>query len=407
MSLQLKDKAMKAVTAVAFSVLPLTLLVSAALQAQTITDALTQSKVKFDFRYRLEAVEQDNALLDATASTLRSRVQITTGNWSGFSALVEVDNVSVLGGDTYNSTANGKSHYSVVADPKGTDLNQAFLRYQFNSNTNLTAGRQLVNHVNQRFIGGVGWRQNEQTLDGYRLTHKFSDALQADVGHYYNVNRIFGPQGAAADLQGAFNTALVSWQLNPQHNFAGFVYDLDFDTLAARSSRTYGIDYQGKLASGPKLSWHLAFAKQQDAHDAPADYSHNYHRVSVNWALNDLVLQAGQEVLGGDGATAFQTPLATLHAFQGFADLFLNTPATGLHDNWLQVSYPISGFKLALAYHKYDSDVAGIDYGDEWNITAGYKFGDQLSGLVKLARYNADEFGADTDKVWLMLHYKI
>jgi len=94
---------------------------------------------------------------------------LALGKAYGVSALLQVDNVSLVGNDNYNSTVNGKTDYSVVADPKGTDINQALLRYQNDSGTTLSAGRQLVNQLNQRFLGGVGWRQNEQTLDGYRL----------------------------------------------------------------------------------------------------------------------------------------------------------------------------------------------------------------------------------------------
>src|SRR5690606_21988969 len=139
---------MKAFPAVMLSVLPFCF--SPSLIANELSTALKQSTVSAQFRYRLEYVEQDNALDDAIASTLRSRLSVNTGKAYGFSALLQVDNVSLLGNDNYNSTVNGKTDYSVVADPKGTDINQALLRYQNDSGTTLSAGRQLVNHLNQR-----------------------------------------------------------------------------------------------------------------------------------------------------------------------------------------------------------------------------------------------------------------
>lgn len=372
-----------------------------------LQDALKQSTVSAQFRYRLEYVEQDNALDDAIASALRSRLSVITGKAYGVSALLQVDNVSLLGNDNYNSSVNGKTDYSVVADPKGTDINQALLRYQNESGTTLSAGRQLVNHLNQRFLGGVGWRQNEQTLDGYRLQQKFSDSVSAELGHYHNVNRVFGPKGAAADQHGSFNTALLQWQLNTAHQLAGFGYDFDFDTWAVRSSRTYGVDYQGKLTSGPKLSWQLALAKQDDAHNASLSFSHHYHRFSLSWTLDSITLQAGQERLAGDGQSAFQTPLATLHAFSGFADVFLNTPDNGLRDNWLEAKTKLNDVALSLAYHRFNSDLDSQKYGDEWNASAGYNLNKQLSALLKLAHYQADTLAVDTTKVWLMLNYQL
>lgn len=372
-----------------------------------LSDAVKQSGVAVHFRYRLEYVDQDNALDDAIASTLRSRLTVNSGNAYGFSAIVQLDNVSALGNDNYNSTVNGNTNYSIIADPEGTDINQASLRYTNNSGTSFSAGRQLVNHMNQRFLGGVGWRQNEQTLDGYLLQQEFGGKINAELGHYHNVNRVFGPKGAAADQSGSFNTALLQWQLSPAQQLAAYGYDFEFDNWAARSSRTLGIDYQGKLNNGPKLSWHLALAKQDDAHNAPLNVSHHYHRLSVSWALESVTLQAGQERLAGDGQSAFQTPLATLHAFSGFADIFLNTPDNGLRDNWLQASGKLNNVALAVTYHRFDSDAGNSKYGNEWNASAGYAVSKQLSALLKLAHYSADSLAADTTKVWLMLSYQL
>lgn len=375
--------------------------------SEELSTAIKQSSVSAHFRYRLEYVDQDNALEDAFASTLRSRLTVDSAKVAGFSALLQLDNVSVLGNDNYNSTINGKTAYSVVADPKGTDINQALLRYQNNSGTSVSAGRQLVNHTNQRFLGGVAWRQNEQTLDGYRIQQQIGTNVIAELGHYYNVNRVFGPKGAAADQKGSFNTALLQWQITPAHQLAVFGYDFDFDNWAARNSRTVGADYQGKLNNGPKLSWQLALARQDDAHNAPLSFSHHYHRLSLSWALDSVALEAGQERLAGDGQSAFQTPLATLHAFSGFADMFLTTPNSGLRDNWLRVNTKLSSMALTLAYHRFDSDAGSSKYGDEWNASASYALNKQLSALLKLAHYNADTLAVNTTKVWLMLSYQL
>ncbi|MCD1598228.1 hypothetical protein [Rheinheimera aquimaris] len=374
---------------------------------EKLSSAIKQSAVSAQFRYRLEQVEQENALDDAIASTLRSRLTVNTGTFDNFSAMVQLDNVSVLGNDNYNSSYNGKTNYSLVADPKGTDINQALLSYQNSQGTSFSAGRQLVNHANQRFLGGVGWRQNEQTLDGYRLQHSFSQSVNVELGHYYNVNRIFGPKGAAADQHGSFNTLTAHWQASTGHKFLVFAYDFEFDNWAIRSSRTLGIDYQGKLAALPQLSWHLSLAQQDDAHNAIQAFSHNYHRISLNWTMPGVTVQAGQERLAGDGQTAFQTPLATLHAFSGFADMFLNTPDSGLRDNWLQLNTKVKEVGLMLGYHQFDSDVGSVKYGDEWNASISYNLNTQLSGMLKLARYNADSFAVETTKIWLMLVYQL
>lgn len=294
-----------------------------ALNLSAITGASAEEiDANLDLRYRLESVSQDNELKDGLASTLRSRINVQVKPLDAWSVLVEVDNVSVLGGDTYNSTTNGHTNYSVVADPTGTDVNQAWVRYSNSPGTSITAGRQQVNHLNQRFIGGVGWRQNEQTFDGYRLQHQSSDALSFDIGYYHNVNRIFGPDGSAADEKGSFVAAVATWQLTPEHQLGVFGYDLEFDNPLMRSSQTYGIDYQGALPSYAKLRWELSVAEQTEVHNTPNSFAHHYHRVALIWAPKPATFTLGQERLAGDGVSAFQTPLATLHAFSGFADVF-------------------------------------------------------------------------------------
>ena len=93
----------------------------------------SESKVGISFRYRLEQVEQAGFDRDALASTLRGRLNFLTGSLGGFSAFVELDYVAQVGSDRYNAGGGNtpdRAQYPLVADPKGEDLNQAFLQYQ-------------------------------------------------------------------------------------------------------------------------------------------------------------------------------------------------------------------------------------------------------------------------------------
>lgn len=370
-------------------------------------DALKQSSVSAQFRYRLENVDEDKALQNATASTLRSRLTLNTGSWFNSKALLEIDNVSSIGGERYNSTVNGNGRYSVVADPTGTDINQAAVIISPYKDAQFTLGRQRINLNNQRFIGSVGWRQNEQTFDGVRYTQKVAANWQLDLASLHNANRVFGPKGSAADLHGRFNLATLNWQLLPAQQLSAFVYDLDFDTLQARDSSTQGLDYSGNLAALPKLKWQLALASQTDAHQAPVDFNHHYHRLDFSYNFGLFTGKVWQERMAGDGQTAFQTPFATLHAFDGFADLFLTTPNNGVRDNALEISLPVKSTKLAMSYHQYDSDAGSQQLGSEVNATLAWDPTPQLNLLVKLAQYNADSYAADTSKVWLMVSYNL
>ena len=61
------------------------------------------------------------------------------------------------------------------------------------------------------------------------------------------------------------------------------------------------------------------------------------------YRVNEPVI-GGYELLGSDdGKVAFNTPLATKHKFNGWADKFLGTPKEGLEDVYLTAKGKVSG----------------------------------------------------------------
>jgi len=56
--------------------------------AETVADALASGTAYGDLRLRYETVDQDNALKDASALTLRTRLGYKTAEYSGSSGLV-------------------------------------------------------------------------------------------------------------------------------------------------------------------------------------------------------------------------------------------------------------------------------------------------------------------------------
>ena len=139
---------------------------------QGFADALTTGKAHVNLRYRYERVDQDNFSENADASTLRFRLNYATGSWKRWTGFGEFDYIGEIFIDDFNSgagTSPDRTQYPVVADPQGADLNQLYLDYQPGEKARLRFGRQRINLDNQRYVGGVGWRQNEQTYDGFNL----------------------------------------------------------------------------------------------------------------------------------------------------------------------------------------------------------------------------------------------
>jgi hypothetical protein len=405
--------------------LPLLAVAAPSWADQPLSDLFTQGKPILDARYRFENVDQNNDLRDANAQTLRTRAGFQSGQWYGLSGLLEVDNVSRIGDDAYNSTRNGQKEYAVVADPDGTEVNQALLRYDHKLGS-AVLGRQRINLDNQRFIGSVAWRQNEQTFDGALTQLKPLDGLTLSYAYLDQVNTVFGPDNGRydnvtnpANIDGHSHLINAQYVFMPQLTATVYSYLLDLDNIAVAptaaegtlSSQTSGLRLNGVVAG---VSYALEYARQKDYGDNPLELDSEYYLAELGYTLKGVQLKAGYEVLGGDngsGNRAFQTPLATKHAFQGWADQFLTTPADGIEDAYVGVTAPLLGGTLQAWYHDFSTEQGSDEYGNEIDLSYAHPIPGVkgLVGLVKYATYDSDDKArtVDTDKVWLQLQYSL
>jgi len=367
---------------------------------KSITEALSDSTVKVNLRARYEGVDQDGKAKDASALTLKSRITVNTGSYSNFSLGLEVDKVDALVDDY--AVPGEASEYPVVADPQGTDVNQAFIKYA-NSGFSAVVGRQRVLHNNQRFVGGVGWRQNEQTYDGVRAQYA-AGAFSVDYSYIHNINSI-----TSADVKGEFNLVNAKYNINKSHKLAGFAYLLDYEAVAnyKNSSSTVGALYNGKFG---KFLVNASLASQSDNGDNPMSYSAMYINAEAGYNFGQVTVIGGYELLGSDdGKVAFNTPLATKHKFNGWADKFLGTPKEGLEDVYLTAKGKVSGVKWAATYHDFSSDEGSIDFGNEIDLVATYQINKNYGVLVKAANYSEGDSGiapTDTNKLWVQMTAK-
>lgn len=271
-------------------------------QATSFAESLENTEVKWHFRYRLEDVDQDNALEDATASTLLSRVTLDTQTYNDFSFKLEVDNVSaVTNRDDYNSTLNGNTDYSVVADPEATEINQAALTYSGFDNTKVIAGRQRINLGTQRFVGGVGWRQNEQTYDGVLINNKSINNTNLTYAYVNNINTI---TDGNVDTRSHFVNYDWSFLDNMSLNFYG--YFLDFKETPLSSTKTIGARYSLKPTSDTPFFVNAEYAKQSEYEDNPTNLDTDYQLLEVGYQMQNINFIIAQEVLSGDDSVSGQ-----------------------------------------------------------------------------------------------------
>lgn len=393
-----------------------------AVQAQANGPTLT-----VDTRYRYENVSQGNALQDADASTWRTRVGVITP-WmhNMIRAGIEGEGVLEIGDDDFNNTINGKTNFSTVVDVQSIEVNQAFIEVKAIPGVTLKGGRFLKVLDNMRYIGHVGWRQNNQTFDGATAVYKGLDnKLDVFYGWIGNVNRIFSDRSRIGNLETNVHLLHAKYAFAPFAALTGYYYNMDFlDAGAANlSNETIGGFLKGKykLGRGVGLGYRLEYARQSDTGNSSLTYDADYVHAQPSVSFMGVTVTGGYELLGSDNGASFRTPLATGHIFNGFADTFLATPATGLEDLYVDVTYKLKGVSGPLAflngslfkiqYHDFSSDVGGTDFGTEFDAYVKVPVKAIAKGFyveAKYADFNAETGSGfvDTEKFVVGVGYK-
>ncbi len=379
-----------------------------------LTQAITEGDVTFNTRLRYEHADIDG-LKEGDSVAIRPRLGYRTGRLAGFDGFAEYEGVYAIGGTgSYNSgppyldATNGNTDYATIVEPVDSQINRAWLRYTAPGKTTLKTGRQRIIYDQARFIGNVGWRLNEQTFDAAELTTgALGEAVTLRYAYIWQQNFI-------AFNSNDMRTHLVNleYRNNKAFGLSAFSYLIDYDDNVgagdaprfpgAPDQRTVGLRAAGKLAD---VGYEFQYANQGQYADAPDTVDADYYLAELSYSRYPVTPTVGWEVAGGDGNYGFQFPLATNHAYFGWADVFLVTPADGLRDAYGALSWAPKRFKFQAVYHDFDADEGGRDYGNEVDAAAAYRFTDELSVLAKFADYNSDGFAADTRRYWLQTTY--
>lgn len=391
------------------SAVVLVALTTAGSSADWISQAIENGKVSLAVRSRYEGAQQ-SGLLDANAVTFGTNFGFTSGLVNGFQFSIETENTTALDGDKYNQAGlnPGGTNRAVVADPEGSEFNQAWVTYNTGDSA-LKLGRQNLVLDNARFIGNVGWRQNAQTFDAFTVQNTSVENLKLTYSYLAHINRIFGDDHPQGDWKSDSHLFNVSYTAMPVGILTGYAYLLDFDNATANSTATYGASLTGAVPVGEnKLIYRAEYAWQADYGSSTLDYSTDYLLGEVGFAANPVTIVGGYELLGTDNGVGFKTPLATLHAFNGWTDIFLGTPGGGLRDVYGKVVAPLpSGLNLLGFYHQFDTDT-GAELGEEIDVQVVHKFSDRLTGLLKFASFDPDSTATlpDVEKLWVQFEFK-
>ncbi len=386
---------------------------------------LDQGRILFNSRLRVEHAAQQGLQSDL-AWTWRTRIGYETPKYYGIYGVGEFENTWAMNLSNYQSTPpplSSPNNRAVIADPRNNQLNQLFLGYS-GYNSAFKGGRQIVNLNNQRFVGAVAWRQNDQTYDAVRAETEIVKDFWISYVYNWQVNRVFGVYAPVTEQERFISRnhfVNVNYLDAPYGTAGAYFYYLDLgDGLAARngSGSSAGVFYDGSYEIDE--NWSLPFRAEyafqvNNGASAPVqgNFFENYWHIILGAKYQNYELDLGFENLSGNGTRSFQTPLGTLHGFNGWADRFLVTPLTGLRDYYLRYNIGLPyEVKLTGALHYFTAEQSDNTYGKEIDIGFSRKFSENLSGMVKFAYYDGNGspnvgLAANTTKLWMQLDFSL
>jgi len=369
-------------------------------------------KVSGNIRTRYEFRETDPAD-PSHALTVRARLGLTLGDFNGFSAYVEGEGTQGLAEDYTGGGGARPVHPggSVIADPNNAELNQAYLQYK-KDGALVKVGRQRIIRNKAAFIGNVGWRQNEQTFDAAQVGYS-TDGFDVSFAYFDRVQRIFGDDavGAAHEFEGDYFIFDISKKTDIG-KVGGYAYLLDTENQGnVGESNTFGAFIQADNGV------YAEFAYQDGTSNLVGgdnDYSALYGHLKYTTDAAGGKGTFGVEYLGDH----FKTPLATVHAYNGFADAFIgqriglnNGPGgnyNGITD--IYASYVKKGLPGGLVFkgflHYFMDGQLDNTYGYEADAVLVKKFNDNLTGLLKAAYFEGDDFYNDIKQISFQVDYK-
>ncbi|PKH89218.1 alginate export family protein [Colwellia sp. Bg11-28] len=391
-------------------------------------NSVTETEFSFATRVRYESVKQ--AALSAEALTVKLRLDASKKLTNSLSLFLQLDYVQAYLNDQHSDGVVFIDK-PVIADPAGIDVNQAFVNYSFDDYF-FTLGRQSIKHGNERFVGDVGFRQNDQTYDGLRITKLLLSGVSFDYAYISQVNRIFGRDADSSlstsdirfiPLKGKrpvgqlgkhdvnahlLNLEFKEWQYA---DLSAYAYVVDNYDAVLFSNRTFGFSSNFRHKIGA-IKWigSIESAWQKKQKSTTRDWI-NYWQWELGAKVQSWQLSIRQEQLGQKDDEAFITPLATLHKFQGWTDQFLTTPKEGLMDASVRLLWKKRPFTLDLRLHQYDSVKNNIDVGSEFNADLIYQYNRKHELKLRFAYF--DPSNAQTlktqriKKLFLMYSYNL
>ncbi|MEO0528040.1 MAG: alginate export family protein, partial [Bacteroidota bacterium] len=344
-------------------------------QEDNLKNAIGSGEFVFNGKLRFWHAN-DDAASASQAYTFGTNFGYLTKAYKGFQVYIEGESVVALTPDLYFDGVNGLTDLTNVTDPETLELNQAHIAYtdSFNETVlEVKVGRQAAIVEDERFIGRVSARQDDQTFDAlYGRIQNDQKGLAFEYAFMYQVNRLVAEE---VDWRSDSHVFMLRYYKNEKIRFGLFTHLLDFQEDAPDvSNQTYGITIdRGPLPKDKMaLNYKTAFAYQSEFGDNPTDYAAFLINAEVGISFPSVgIFNMGYELASSDnGVASYQFPLSTGQRLHRISDVFIDPPADGLHNPYFTAEannlfWGIGGW---LGYHAYFSEEEGDLLGQEIDV---------------------------------------
>jgi hypothetical protein len=380
------------------------------LPCAAVTSFLTSAnefQIEPSARYRFQQVD-DKVRGDATASTLKLRLNASWQIDENFQSFIQADHVHAFNENNYNSVAVTHAT-SPILDVPSSEVNQAWLKYSSNNDWFALLGRQMLSFDNDRHVSSVEFWQNDQTFDA--ITFGYNDSTNWNVAYSYvsKVHRIFGDDAIKVLPQNDIrfdtnpnrpflelgnhnhNTHLfnVDYSISGYLGLTGYAYLLDNETASQLSSNTFGIRLDGEYKPDSiKYGYTAELAHQNSADDNPWDYSGYYIFAEMSAQFKSHQIALSHERLTENNGFAFATSLGNNHKFLGWADVFSSyISSDGIRDSAITYRGRKAKLRWRLMAHLFEGESNGETAGHEYDLEIAYRFNRKWEATLLSSTY--------------------
>lgn len=396
-----------------------------AFSAGTFADDI-ENKIDWSARARYAEFSGEES---ARAASLLLRLNVDTHWNETLTTFLQLDDVSRAFKDQHSDGVdlNGKP---VIPDAEGFDVNQAYVGLNFDS-VKFQLGRQRINLDDQRFIGGNGFWQNEQTFDAALTKIKWLDNSHITYAYIDNVNRIFGdkadktittssgngdypaktterPLGILGDHRHHTHIAQFDFKEWDYSEVIAYAYAIDNLTFPGASNNTLGANYTFNYKADTikyRAKVEYALQKQPTLNDSPVL---PYYLLDAGIGISHIEISGRYEILSNKQGVNFIAPLGSSHDFQGRANQMQSYAAQGIKDASLNITWRDAPFKIESQYHLFNSYTSNDYLAQELDLSFSYKPTRKHAVTLLLAYFKPNAYDIqkdDTRRVYLDYAY--